>query len=201
MEKMTRGNPASGQRFQRVRELHHAREAAQLDRFLADTDPLLIASLCEEEAVRPVISMRQWIGLRPAKSRPAPARESSLGGSCGELAAQELTESRAVKFLVTCRPSQTPPAPERCVVLIRAAMEWIEARLADGSMETTYLFPNRGGIAIMHAESHEALMELLLDYPAYPLYTWEVQVLADWRPGFENVVRFLEVAQDGPPEP
>jgi hypothetical protein len=202
MENMTRGNPASGQRFQRVRELHHAREAAQLDRFLADTDPLLIASLCEEEAIRPVISMRHWIGCRPSKARPAvAARESSLGGSRDELARTDPAESRAVKFLVTCRPSPTPPSPERCVVLIRAAMDWIEARLADGSMETTYLFPNRGGIAILHAESQEALMELLLDYPAYPLYTWEVQVLADWRPGFENVVRFLEVAQDGPPEP
>ena len=108
MEKMKRIDPASGQRFQRVRELHQTREAAQLDRFLADSNPLLLASLCTEEAVQPVVSMRQWIGLRPGKARPAPARQPSLGGSRGELLAQEPTESRAVKFLVTCRPSQTP---------------------------------------------------------------------------------------------
>jgi hypothetical protein len=189
MENMKRINPAAGKRFQRVRELHSAREAAQLDRFLADTDPLLIASNCEREVAPPVTSLRQWASCRPRESRPM------------RLVEMDRPAGRRVKFLVTCCPSLTPPPPERSVVLLRAAIDWIEARLADGSMETTYLFPNRGGIAIMHADSHEELMELLLSYPAYPLYTWEVQILADWRTGFENVMRFLEVSHGGPAEP
>lgn len=97
-----------------------------------------------------------------------------------------------MKYLVTCRPCPTEPPPERAIALIKAATEWIEDRLADGSMETTYLFPDRGGIAIMDAESHEELMEMLVGYPAFPLYTWEVQALVDWRWGFTNVLRFLE---------
>jgi hypothetical protein len=191
MENMKRIHPAPGKRFQRVRELHSAREAAQLDRFLADTDPLLIASNCEEKVALapPITCLRQWAGCRPPETRPMRILE------------RDRPAGRTVKFLVTCCPSLTPPPPERSVVLLRAAIEWIEARLADGSMETTYLFPNRGGIAIMHADSHEELMELLLSYPAYPLYTWEVQVLADWRTGFENVMRFLEVSHGGPAEP
>jgi hypothetical protein len=203
MENMKRIHPAPGQRFQRVRELHSAREAAQLDRFLADTDPLLIASNCEEEVAlaQPVTSLRQWNGCRLPATRPLTVVEEAAGESRGELPEEDLQAGPTVKFLVTCRPTPKPPPPERSVALIRAAMDWIEARLADGAMEITYLFPNRGGIAIMHADSHEGLMELLLSYPAYSLYTWEVQVLADWRTGFENVMRFLEISHGGPAEP
>jgi hypothetical protein len=157
-----------------VRDLRSAREAAQLDRFLADTDPLLIASLRDQEEVCPVVSLQQWAGRRQVPQK--------------------------VKFLVTCRPIPNPLSPERSVVLLRAAMDWIEARLADGSVEATYLFPNRGGVAIMEAESRAALMELLREYPAYPLYTWEVQILADWRTGLENVLRCFEILHGGPAE-
>ncbi|HEX4499504.1 MAG TPA: hypothetical protein VIE43_27780 [Thermoanaerobaculia bacterium] len=175
METLNRRNPAAVDRFQLVRELRSEREAAQLDRFLADTDPLLIASSCEDEVMHPVISLQQWAGRRQVRPK--------------------------VKFLVTCRPVPTPPPAGRSVPLLRAAMEWIEARLADGSVETTYLFPNRGGIAIMEAESRAALMELLVEYPAYSLYTWEVQILADWRTGLENVVHCFEILHGGPAEP
>jgi hypothetical protein len=180
METLNRRHPATVDRFQTVRELRREREAAQLDRFLADTDPLLIASgriasSREDEVMHPVISLQQWAGRRQVRPK--------------------------VKFLVTCCPVATPPPSGRSVPLLRAAMEWIEARLADGSVETTYLFPNRGGIAIMEAESRAALMELLLEYPAYSLYTWEVQILADWRTGLENVVRCFEILHGGPAEP
>jgi hypothetical protein len=174
METMNRSSPASVKRFQRVRELRRERETAQLDRFLADTDPLLIASNREDEVIHPVISLQQWAGRRQVRPK--------------------------VKFLVTCRPIPNPLPPERSVILLRAAMEWIEARLADGSMEATYLFPNRGGIAIMEAETRAELMELLLEYPAYPLYTWEVQLLADWRTGLENVMHCFEILLGGTAE-
>jgi hypothetical protein len=188
METLNRRNPAAVDRFQLVRETRREREAAQLDRFLADTDPLLIASnriasRREDEVMHPVmspvmhpvISLQQWAGRRQVRPK--------------------------VKFLVTCCPVPTPPPPGRSVPLLRAAMEWIEARLADGSVEATYLFPNRGGIAIMEAESRAALMEMLVEYPAYSLYTWEVQILADWRTGLENVVRCFEILHGGPAEP
>jgi hypothetical protein len=180
METLNRRTSAPVDRFQSVRELRRERETAQLDRFLADTDPLLIASCRiaprrEDEGMHPVVSLQQWAGRR--KLRPK------------------------VKFLVTCCPVPAPPSPGRSVPLLRAAMQWIEARLADGSVETTYLFPNRGGIAIMEAESRAALMDLLAEYPAYSLYTWEVQILADWRTGLENVLRCFEILHGGPAEP
>ncbi|HSF42908.1 MAG TPA: muconolactone Delta-isomerase family protein [Thermoanaerobaculia bacterium] len=102
-----------------------------------------------------------------------------------------------MKYLVTCHPTQYPMEPARAAGMIQAAVRWIEDRLADGSMETTYLFPNRGGIAIMEAGSHEHLMEMLLGYPAFPLYTWDVQPLCDWRAGFAQVTAMLGRASGG----
>jgi hypothetical protein len=97
-----------------------------------------------------------------------------------------------MKYLVTCRPAPTTIPPERVIAMTRVAMDWIEARLADGSMETTYVFPHRGGIAIMEAGSPEELMRMLHGYPLYPVFTWEVQALCDWRQGFENVIELLQ---------
>ena len=97
-----------------------------------------------------------------------------------------------MKYLLTCRPIEEAAPPREAVAKIRASMEWIEARLADGSMESTYLFPERGGIAIMNADSHDDLMKLLLDYPALTLYQWDIRPLADWRTGFETVIKLLE---------
>jgi muconolactone delta-isomerase len=166
--------PAPAERFQRVQELRSAREAARLDRFLADSDPLLIAPRNDEPEICPVVSLRQWAGRR-----------------------QVLPKS---KFLVTCRPIPGPVPLKRSVDVLRAAMDWIEARLADGSMESTYLFPDCGGIAIMEADSRGALMRLLSGHPAYPFYTWDIQVLADWRTGLENVMRCFEILHGGPVE-
>jgi hypothetical protein len=168
-------NPAPTQRFQRVQELRSEREAAQLDRFLADSDPLLIAApRRDEREVCPVVSLQQWAGRRQVLPK--------------------------AKFLVTCHPISGPLPLESTVDLLRAAVDWIEARLADGSMESTYLFPDCGGVAIMEADSRGALMKLLAGYPAYPFYAWDVKVLADWRTGLENVLHCFEILHGGPVE-
>jgi hypothetical protein len=64
-----------------------------------------------------------------------------------------------MKFLVTCRPvAPLPVPPEQAIPLIEAAVTWYEAQLAAGDLECAYLFPDRGGIAILEAESTDHLM-------------------------------------------
>lgn len=97
-----------------------------------------------------------------------------------------------MKFLITCRPLTPTPLPvEQAIARIEAAVAWCETRLAAGTLETTYLFPDRGGFAVLEAASAGHLMETLLAYPAYPLYTWQVQPLIEWRTGFERILDHL----------
>jgi hypothetical protein len=104
-----------------------------------------------------------------------------------------------MKFLLTCRPAPQPPVdPAQAVGLIEAATAWTEAHLASGVLECSYLFPDRGGIAIVEAASPEDLMDILLGYPAYPLYSWAVQPLVDWRTGLARVLSHLRDAAGRP---
>ena len=97
-----------------------------------------------------------------------------------------------MKFLVTCRPvAPLPVPPEQAIPLIEAAVAWYEAQIAAGGLECAYLFPDRGGIAVLEAASADHLMKTLLAYPAYRLYHWAVQPLVEWRTGFEGLLAHL----------
>ena len=65
-----------------------------------------------------------------------------------------------MKFLVTVTPGPMPPPIEA----VRAAQEWIKARVDDGTFECVYAFPEGGGCSIGENDSHEQLMEQLIDY-------------------------------------
>jgi len=102
-----------------------------------------------------------------------------------------------VKFLVTCRPAAPLPVPpEQAIHMVEAAVAWYEAQLASGAMECAYLIPDRGGIAVLEAESADHLLKTLLAQPAYPLYHWAVQPLVEWRTGFDGVLAHLRGAAD-----
>ncbi len=94
-----------------------------------------------------------------------------------------------MKYLVKCEPKDmVPVSAERMATLIERAIEWIEARLADGSMDCNYVLPGRGGVIVMNADSHEDLLESLLGYPLYPAFQWDVQPLCDWRRSFDSLL-------------
>jgi muconolactone delta-isomerase len=97
-----------------------------------------------------------------------------------------------MKFLVTGQPGPAPMPPEQAVGLLQAAKEWMNARLADGRVDCHYVFPQGGGIIISNADSHEALMDGLLEYPLFPFMTWEIKALCDWSHG---TGKFIELFQ------
>ena len=67
-------------------------------------------------------------------------------------------EGNRLKFLVTTTPRrlQIPP-----VALIEAARAWINARLADKTIDCCYGFMTGGGVSIINADAPETIAQLL----------------------------------------
>jgi muconolactone delta-isomerase len=97
-----------------------------------------------------------------------------------------------MKYMVTAKPGMIPIPPEQAVALYKAAEAWTEERLKDGRIESTYVFPERGGFSIGNIDSHEELFAELMTYPLYPFFDWEVQVLCDWKESFQRVIEYFE---------
>ena len=97
-----------------------------------------------------------------------------------------------MKFLITAQPGPTPMPPQQAAGLLQATKEWINARLADGTMDCHYVFPEGGGFVISNADSHETVLDALLEYPLYPFMTWEVKALCDWSHSYD---KFIELWQ------
>jgi len=97
-----------------------------------------------------------------------------------------------MKYLVTAE--QSIPIPrERAVAVWQAAQEWTKARLADGTLDSHYVFPEgRGGLAIVNADSHETLRRTLVGHPLYAYMDWEVTPLCDWGPAYDSTIEFLQ---------
>jgi hypothetical protein len=95
-----------------------------------------------------------------------------------------------MKFLITGKsiafPGITPTPPDVMHSLNLAAREYVKERLEDGSIECHYIFPDGGGFTIANADSHEQVMDMLLGYPLYPMFTWEVKVLCDWEHSYDK---------------
>ena len=93
-----------------------------------------------------------------------------------------------MKYLVTALPGTTPIPPEQAADLYQAAAEWGEAALADGRADCLYTFADGGGIGIGNADSHEAVFGILISYPMYPFFHWEVKPLCDWGQSFQMIL-------------
>ena len=99
-----------------------------------------------------------------------------------------------MKFLTTGKPGRAPIPPERAVALLQAAREWVNTQLADGRIECHYVFPDGGGFTISNADSHEAVLDGLLEYPLYPFMSWEVKPLCDWSHSYDKYIEFWKRA-------
>jgi hypothetical protein len=93
-----------------------------------------------------------------------------------------------MKFLVSARPGPMPPPAD----LVRSAKEWIQTRLDDGTFECVYAYPEGGGCSIGEYDSHEQLMELLMDYPLSPFVEYDVKALVELDAAFDRFIPFVE---------
>ena len=99
-----------------------------------------------------------------------------------------------MKYLATAKivgfPGMTPTPPDAMHALNVTARAYVKERLEEGSFDCHYIFADGGGFAIVNADSHEEVMDILLGYPLYPLFVWEVKALCDWEHGYD---RFTEL--------
>jgi len=93
-----------------------------------------------------------------------------------------------MKYLVTVTPGPMPPPPEA----VRAARDWLEAKVADGTFEAVYAFPQGGGVSIGENDSAEQLMDQLMDYPLSPFVDYDVQPLVELDAAFDRFIPFIE---------
>jgi hypothetical protein len=93
-----------------------------------------------------------------------------------------------MKFLVTVKPGPMPPPIE----LVRSAQEWIQERVDDGTFECVYAFPGGGGCSIGEYDSHEQLMDQLMEYPLSPFVEYDVKALVDLDAAFDRFIAYVE---------
>ena len=84
------------------------------------------------------------------------------------------------------RNSNPAPPPGEWADLLEAAKEWMNGKLADGTNDLHYVFPEgTGGFTIGNAESPEEAMVNLVSYPLYPFFDWEIKPLCEWSSSYD----------------
>ena len=83
-----------------------------------------------------------------------------------------------------------PPAGAT-VNLMEAAKAWINARLADKTMDFCYGFATGGGVCILNADSPDTVAQLLMEYPAFMGSDWKVEPLCDINKSLDQVIAMV----------
>jgi hypothetical protein len=96
-----------------------------------------------------------------------------------------------MKYQVTATPGPLPPSPEQ----FDAALDWLQAKLGDGTFDCLYGFLEGGGVSVVNADSHADVLELMAAYPLYGMVVWDIKPLLAFREGSDTVRAKLAEAQ------
>ena len=101
-----------------------------------------------------------------------------------------------MKYLVTVKRRDNVPVPPEAVGgILSAQRDWIRERLADGTFDVAYGFPQGGGgIAILNAESAEELSDILIGSPVFAIAELTAQPLAEIDVTLGNAIQALQRA-------
>jgi len=98
-----------------------------------------------------------------------------------------------MKFFVRSQRNVVPMPPERAVGLYQGAKAWINTRVADGTIDCVYSFSDlSGGMSIGNADSPEELLDLLVDYPLWPFFGWEIKPVSDFDHAMDKLTEFAK---------
>jgi hypothetical protein len=96
-----------------------------------------------------------------------------------------------MKYYVAARPGPMPPSPEQ----FDAAIDWLDAKVQDGTFDCIFGFMEGGGFSVLNANSHREVLDVMADYPLFGLVTWDVQPLLEFKEGIDTVRAKLAEAQ------
>lgn len=97
-----------------------------------------------------------------------------------------------MKYLVTARPGTTTIRIKYGARLFEATKEWVNALFADGTFDCHYGFSDLGALTIVNADSHEALLDKILECPVYPYFNWEIKALCDWQHIYDKNIEYFK---------
>jgi hypothetical protein len=96
-----------------------------------------------------------------------------------------------MKYYVAARPGPMPPSPEQ----FDAAIDWLDAKVQDGTFDCIFGFMEGGGFSVLNANSHREVLDVMAEYPLFGLVTWDVQPLLEFKEGIDTVRAKLAEAQ------
>jgi hypothetical protein len=96
-----------------------------------------------------------------------------------------------MKYMVSATPGPLPPSPEQ----FDAAMDWLDAKLGDGTLECVFGYLEGGGFSVTNAGSHREVLDVMADYPLFGLAVWEVRPLLEFKDGTDTIRGKLVEAQ------
>jgi len=100
-------------------------------------------------------------------------------------------EEATLKYYVSAIPGAMPPSPEQ----FDASLNWLDHKVSDGTFDSIFGFIEGGGFAVVNADSHHDILELMTDYPLFGMVTWDVRPLLEFREGTDMVRAKLVEAQ------
>jgi hypothetical protein len=96
-----------------------------------------------------------------------------------------------MKYLVIVKPRGNVP-PAMAPNILKATKAWVNARLADGSLGYFDGFPVGGGAGVANVDSHEVLMKMLRESPAFPFTETEVHPLVDFNRSVDSAIEMFQ---------
>ena len=97
-----------------------------------------------------------------------------------------------MKYLITAQPGTTTIKIKYGVRLFQATKEWANALVEDSTFDCHYGCSGLGGVSIVNADSHEAVLDLILDCPLYPFFKWEVTALTDLNHTYDKNIEYFQ---------
>ncbi len=95
-----------------------------------------------------------------------------------------------MKYLIVSKVRNNLP-PERGAAIFLAAKAWVESALKSKTVDFVYAFPNGGVTYVVNADSHEALMTKMREFPLYPFHEHEIRPLVDANASFDLAIQMF----------
>ena len=104
-----------------------------------------------------------------------------------------------MKYIASGKQTIYPDDYKTKVAFLRQSQKWLEAKMAEGIVESAYSYTAGGGFIIFNVTSHEELVTQLIDFPMFPLSEFDVDPIIEFNKNSKLVIeefKKLGVYQD-----